>query len=65
MSTYRQHYKTVSAPKVWTPLNLLGVFLIVLFFALAPYLDEEPPADTGSAGGHAPAHVIPPHEGSK
>ena len=44
MSAYRQHHKTVSAPKVLTPLNILGVALLVLLLSLSHYLDDEPEA---------------------
>lgn len=44
MSTFRSHYKTQRPPKVITPLNVLGVLLILALFVLGASLDEEPEA---------------------
>jgi hypothetical protein len=41
MSTHRQHYPTVSEPKILTPLNLLGAFLIAMVLGTAHLLDPE------------------------
>lgn len=45
MHAHRQHHKTVSAPEIWTPINLLGVALIALLLGAACNLDPEPMAD--------------------
>lgn len=40
-TAFRQHYPTVREPKVFTPLNVLAVLLILALFVLGASLDEE------------------------